>query len=281
MNAKENTLISHKMDKDGIYYAQINNVEQNEEVNFRKGIASKSYDNDLDEISKHHSIPVMDNEVRRFINQIPPNGKIIDIGGCWGWHWRDAYRLRSDIDIFIVDFVRENLMHAKSILGNQVGRNIYLVEDDATSLQFPDNTFDGIWTVQTFQHIPNFEKAILEAYRILKNKGHFVNYSFNNQSIVRFIYKILKKKYPINEYIEGQYFLSRSSKSQIRIIENIFRNKVEIRYSEIIFSPELMFTTPGQVNSFLGKLDTFLSSSSSVFKLIARQESCHTQKISS
>ena len=82
MNAKENTLISHKMDKDGIYYAQINNVEQNEEVNFRKGIASKSYDNDLDEISKHHSIPAMDNEVRRFINQIPPNSKIIDIGGC-------------------------------------------------------------------------------------------------------------------------------------------------------------------------------------------------------
>ena len=50
------------------------------------------------------------------------------------------------------------------------------------------------------------KKAVLESYRILKNKGCFINYSFNNQPIVRALYKVMKKSYPVDEYVDGQFF---------------------------------------------------------------------------
>ncbi|MBW1909674.1 MAG: methyltransferase domain-containing protein [Deltaproteobacteria bacterium] len=45
------------------------------------------------------------------------------------------------------------------MLGKLVNISIFLVHGDATSLVFNDNTFDGYWSVQTLQHIPDLKKA--------------------------------------------------------------------------------------------------------------------------
>ena len=210
---KNSILNKYKDRGNGIYSSGLKNTMQDDEIKFRNDNAEKKHDKYLNEISKHHSIAVMDKEVRKFLKKIPTNGKIIDIGGSWGWHWRNLHKIRPDIQVFITDFVLNNLLIAKKNLSNQIGHNILLIEDDATSLYFPDNSFDGVWTVQTFQHIPNFKKAVLESYRILKNKGCFINYSFNNQPIVRALYKVMKKSYPVDEYVDGQFFLSGPQKA--------------------------------------------------------------------
>lgn len=36
---------------------------------------------------------------------------------------------------------------------------------------FPDNTFDGIFTIETMEHIPNVLETFLELHRILKPEG--------------------------------------------------------------------------------------------------------------
>ena len=46
----------------------------------RENVASKQCSNHLDEISEHHSIPVIDAEVEQFLKDIPQNGWILDIG---------------------------------------------------------------------------------------------------------------------------------------------------------------------------------------------------------
>ena len=127
-------------------------------------VASKNYDNYLYSVSKSHSIPVMDHEVEKFLKKMPEKSIILDIGGCWGWHWRKIKISRPDVKIIIIDFVRSNLIHAKNVLGELIGSQIELVHADATNLPFKINNtfkgFNGIWTVQTLQHIPNFSKAI-------------------------------------------------------------------------------------------------------------------------
>src|ERR1019366_9213197 len=211
------------------------------------------------------------------LNGIAKNGLVVDVGGCWGWHWRRLNVSRPDVTVFIVDFVRQNLVHASNILGEKIGRNVFLVHGEATQLKVPGETFDGYWSVQTLQHIPEFSKAIGEAYRVLKAGGVFANYSLNNQLLVRFIYKVFGKQYHIEGNIPGAFYLARASNVQYDQIRELFSNDVYVRYTEVLFSPELGFINCGK-NSVLGTLDRHLSSNSRLLSWIARQKSYHTVK---
>ena len=57
---------------------------QEGEIKLRESEANKTYDNYFDTLSKRHSIPVMDREVKLFCNRMPKNAKIIDVGGVAG-----------------------------------------------------------------------------------------------------------------------------------------------------------------------------------------------------
>jgi ubiquinone/menaquinone biosynthesis C-methylase UbiE len=160
-----------KLGKDGIYGSNFSNTGQEEEIELREAVANVEYDDYLDEISHHHSIPVMDKEINRVLSNLPQDAIILDIGGCWGWHWRNISQIRSDVTVIIVDFVRSNLIHANTLLGSLINDQIYLVYGNATSLPFKDDNFNLVWTVQTFQHIPDFESAVLESHRVLRGGG--------------------------------------------------------------------------------------------------------------
>ena len=191
-----------KLPKKGIdgFYGHVSDYSgQETEKNLRENVASKKYPNYLDIISKHHSIPVMDAEVEQFLKCIPKNGWILDIGGCWGWHWRNIPQIRPDIKVVILDFIRQNLSHAKIILKDDLDKNFYLVHGNALSLDFDNNSFDGVWSVQTTQHIPEYRKVLLEVFRVLKTKGTFADYNLNTARLLQFIYQLFGKKY----HLEG------------------------------------------------------------------------------
>ena len=44
---------------------------------------------------------------------------------------------RPDVSVVIIDFVRQNLIHAKNVLGSLIGNQVALLHGDATSLPFP------------------------------------------------------------------------------------------------------------------------------------------------
>ena len=131
-----------ELGNDQVYYSSFVNKAQEEEIKLRESVASADYEDYLAEIANHHSIPVMDNEVISFLKEIPPNGIVVDVGGCWGWHWRELNTIRPDVTVIIVDFIRANLKHAINILGGEINKNIFLVHGDATQLPFPDFSFE-------------------------------------------------------------------------------------------------------------------------------------------
>src|SRR5512145_3194768 len=80
---------SFTKDFQAIYAARLPlSSEQEHEQILREKVAGQSYVNYLDAIAHSHSIPVMDYEVDRYLAQMPKGALILDIGGCWGWHWR-------------------------------------------------------------------------------------------------------------------------------------------------------------------------------------------------
>ncbi len=279
MNEKLNSILKIlKYDKVSMVYSyNFENIDQEDEIQLRENFANENYQDYLETIAACHSISVMDAEVARFINALPFEGVIIDVGGGWGWHWRNLSSIRPDLSVVVVDFCKNNFTHAKNILKNEINKTIFLVHGDATNLIFDENIFDGYWTVQALQHIPNFQKCIEEAYRVLKPGGTFANYSLNNQCPIKLLYSIFRKDYVIEGYVNGLFYLSRASNKQAIIIEKIFNRKVEKRYTEILFKPELGLSKLGRV-AFMGNIDSKLSNIGFLFSYIARQCSFHVIK---
>lgn len=68
----ENILSYLELGEDNIFSYDFTNIEQDEELKLRESVASQNYQDYLDKISNHHSIPVMDREVNLFLKKIPP-----------------------------------------------------------------------------------------------------------------------------------------------------------------------------------------------------------------
>jgi ubiquinone/menaquinone biosynthesis C-methylase UbiE len=267
---------------DLIYSAPLpfQNQMQEDERELRERVAAFAYDNYLQTIARNHSIPVMDHEVDRFLKKMPEGACILDIGGCWGWHWRRLAETRPDIEVLIIDFVKSNLTHALNILGPLVPAQVALLHADATLLPFKGNAgvFDGIWTVQTFQHIPDFTSAVKEAHRVLKPGGHFINYSLNITPFNKFIYKILGKPFYSEGMVKKSFYLARANNRQLKILEEVFEANVNSRYSENFFHPDLKLVFSGREANLLGRLDAMLGGTSFIGRRIARQRSFDVRK---
>ena len=251
-------------------------VSQKKEFINRRKVAKSYYNNFYSHISDHHSIQVMDTEIVNLLKIIPKNSIICDIGGCWGWHWRNICKQRPDINIVIIDFVYENLLIAKKILKKKINKQIYLVNDDICELKLKKEIFNTVWTVQTLQHIKKYSKAIKNIYKILKIDGYLFNYNLNINYIVKIIYKIFNKKYLVKGY-NNDFYLERSSIKQKKIIKKIFKNTITTRYTELLFHPDLKIKT-GSIKNLFGKIDSFLSGSLFIKKIFARQEAFIVKK---
>jgi ubiquinone/menaquinone biosynthesis C-methylase UbiE len=274
----------YKLDSEGIFCNEFHpNSEQFEEVLLREKVAVGHSTDYLQSISQNHSIPVMDYEIDRFLKKIPFGGVVLDVGGCWGWHWRRLSNNRPDIQVIIVDFVRANLIHARSLLSNLGEDQLALMRADATNLPFVIGSdfcgFDGVWSVQTFQHIPSFEQAISEVYRVLKVGGVFFNYSLNYQPHIKWIKRFFGRDYQSRGFVEGNFWLARASSQQKALIEAIFSCTVSDRWTEILFSPEIRFFAPGRESSLLGSIDSLLSNNTGLLGWLARQRSFECEKL--
>ncbi len=249
--------------KNGIYLKKFNLQKQNIEFKMRKDIANKIYKNYFDEISKYHSIEVMDHEIIKYAKQLKKNSIILDLGCGWCWHWRNIHKIRPDITIIAIDFVRENFEHAKKILSKRSLKQFYFINDDIHNINFNDNIFDSIWTVQVFQHIPNLTKVLKEAHRVLKEGGTLFNYHLNDS-----IFVVLKNLLFTNKNIKKYYYLNRNL--NLNLFSKIFKSKALIEYNEILFHPELRLFL-GKKNSFLSKIDSKLSGPGLLKSYFARQ----------
>lgn len=270
---------------DGIYSAATLSFAQNQDIEreLRERVASQRVDDYLGAIALSHSVPVMDHEVDRFLRAVPRGGTILDIGGCWGWHWRRIGENRPDVGVVILDFVRANLLHAKRELGGLVDSQVALLHADATALPFTGTGsgwkgFDGVWSVQVFQHIPDFERACREAHRVLRAGGRFATYSLHITPLNRAVYRLLGKRYHTDGMVEGRYHLTRANDRQRRIVAGIF-GTVKDRYSECLYHPDLRFRGTGRAGSLLGRIDAGLGNIPLLARLCARQRSFEATKV--
>lgn len=266
-----------KLEADGIYSSVLPApATQADEVREREAVARRTTQL-LHEIGRHHSIQVMDREVRAFLSGIPAQGVLVDVGGGWGWHWRRLDVERRDVFVVVVDFVRENLRHAARMLGALVNEQVFLVHGDATTLPFPSSAFDGYWSVQALQHIPDFAHVVTEAKRVLRPNGRFACYSLNRARLIELVYRLSGRPYHVRGKRPGSFYLARGSAREAAVVEQVFTSPVTSRFTEVLFHPDFGLRTGGAA-SWIGRADACLSSKLPVFAWVARQRSYHARK---
>ncbi len=264
------------LNNDGIWcddkiYINSNQVKEHQ---YRTDAANKFKGDYFDNLSNYYSIQVMDSEVSRTLNDVPKNGLILDIGGAWGWHWRNLSSQRADVTVLIVDFVYENLMQAKELLSDYGNNNIHFLYADATQMPIRNEMFNLVWAVQSFQHIPDISSVLLNAKRVLCLGGTLKTYDFNYRLVEKTIYRIFGRQYEEKEELDS-YFLRRSGPEIKSLIFKTFQSKIKSEYTEILFQPN--FKVIYKKGSLMGKLDCFLSGHS-FFVLIARQKTLICKK---
>ena len=103
----------------------------------------------------------IEEQVREFVAQNELTDKaVLEIGSGRGY-LQDIVENYTGLDI---SPTVERFYHKKFVLGS------------ATAMPFPDSSFDAIWSIWVFEHVPNPEQAFREARRVTKDQGIFFLY---------------------------------------------------------------------------------------------------------
>lgn len=89
-----------------------------------------------------------------------PQDRVLEIGCSRGDMVRRLQKVAPAS--YGVDVNKEAILH---------GVTPNLAAMDATSLEFPNNSFDKIYSAHTIEHIPNLQKALQEMARVLRQGG--------------------------------------------------------------------------------------------------------------
>lgn len=94
---------------------------------------------------------------------------LLDVG-CGTGYLIELLKKQKEADYHGLDLSPEMLKAAKKKFGNDV----VLIEGVADKLPYGDNAFDVVTCIQSFHHYPDPDKAMQEAYRVLKKGGLYI-----------------------------------------------------------------------------------------------------------
>lgn len=106
--------------------------------------------------------------IKKITNQfLFPGQKILE-GGCG--IGQNVYGLNCwGYDVYGVDFAKDTIHRIKEKFPN-----LKVSEQDVRKLNFPDNFFDGYWSLGVIEHFwEGYDKILREAKRVIKPGGYF------------------------------------------------------------------------------------------------------------
>ncbi len=113
---------------------------------------------------------------------IQPNARILELGCGTGQLWQGrAHRLPGGCAVILADFSPLMVSKVKERLGDNPVFSFQ--EADIQSLPYPDECFDVVIANHMLYHVPDLNKGLREAYRVLKPGGAFYATTLGQDSL--------------------------------------------------------------------------------------------------
>ncbi len=97
-------------------------------------------------------------------------GKVLEVGVGTG---KNIEHYPMDIDITAIDF-SEKMLEKAYAKAAKLHKKVKLISMDAQNMNFPDNTFDVIFTTCVFCSVPDPILGLQEMRRVCKSKGKII-----------------------------------------------------------------------------------------------------------
>jgi SAM-dependent methyltransferase len=120
------------------------------------------------------------------------HGKLLEVGCGMGV---DSVQLaRCGFDVIAVDLTENALMVAKEFAAHR-GVSVDFRLGNAEGLDFPDETFDVVYSFGVLHHTPDIERAVAELRRVLKPGGTAHVMLYHRDSLVNLVHRLLRLPY--------------------------------------------------------------------------------------
>jgi SAM-dependent methyltransferase len=150
--------------------------------------ASEEYFRDIEErrYATHYNLAEL------FKSLEGSHGKMLEIGCGIGV---DSIQLaKCGFDVTAVDLTESALQVAKEFAARR-GVTIDFRLGNAEGLDFPDATFDYVYSFGVLHHTPDIEKAVAEVHRVLRPGGKAYIMLYHRDSLVNAVHKALRLPY--------------------------------------------------------------------------------------
>jgi ubiquinone/menaquinone biosynthesis C-methylase UbiE len=118
-----------------------------------------------------------------------PAGTGLEIGAGSGLMAAAMLDAFPALDLTVTDYDSEMLEPGRRRLAH-FGERVSVQVADATSLAFPDETFDNVFSFIMLHHVVEWEKALAEVTRVLKPGGWFVGYDILDTPLFRVLHRV-------------------------------------------------------------------------------------------
>lgn len=122
--------------------------------------------------------------------RIQPDMKVLELGCGTGVMWKDPERwLPEEASLLLTDFSEGMLQTARDTVPHR--RNISFAQVDIQQIPYADQSFDLVIANAMLYHVPNLDRALREAARVLKKDGRFICATSGNNSIASWLIGVL------------------------------------------------------------------------------------------
>ncbi|MBU2406903.1 MAG: class I SAM-dependent methyltransferase, partial [Nanoarchaeota archaeon] len=166
--------------------------------------AVKTYNKIAELYAKYNYEKLLQFQLSKFISLLPGK-KVLDVGCGMG---RDVeYFMEEKLDVIGIDLSKKMIDEAKT----RVKKGKFKVMD-FTKMSFKEKTFDGIWSMAAFFHIPrdHMVEVLKEMSRVLKKDGVIyiaVKEGEGEKEVIKSKYKDEPRVFVLYQQVELETFL--------------------------------------------------------------------------